>query len=145
MDWEACIICGTSIGELRCPANSLQGNGLSIYEIFLANVNGFKKINLLPASVNFEEDTTSQCLYDDHAKWHKSSHLKFAGSILLRAQSSQKRKNGNKTDNESDTDGARKSSRLSLGTPRKDMCLFCAYSTTGSLHNCEFWSIEKTI
>ena len=48
-------------------------------------------------------------------------------------------------DNESDTDGARKSSRLSLGTPRKDMCLFCADSTTGSLHNCEFWSIEKTI
>ena len=56
MDWEACIICGTSIGELNCPANSLQGNGLSIYEIFLANVNGFKKINLLPASANFEED-----------------------------------------------------------------------------------------
>ena len=56
MDWEACIICGTSIGELKCPANSLQGNGLSIYEVFLANVNGFKKINLLPASVNFEED-----------------------------------------------------------------------------------------
>ena len=109
MDWEACIICGTSIGELKCPANSLQGNGLSIYEIFLANVNGFKKINLLPASVNFEEDTTSQCLYDNHAKWHKSCYLKFAGPKFLRVQSSQKRKKGYKTDNESDTDGARKS------------------------------------
>ena len=33
-DWNVCVICGVGGGELCCPANSLQKNGIEIYYIF---------------------------------------------------------------------------------------------------------------
>ena len=48
MDWALCIICGKAGGgDLRCPLDSLQGNGQEIYGNFLQAVEGFQEINAM--------------------------------------------------------------------------------------------------
>ena len=108
MDWEACIICGDNYGKLKCPSKTLQGNGLSIYEDFINNVNDFKEIDLLPVTVKIDDDTNAHNLFDNNAKWHKSCHLNFATSKLLKIK---KRKYNAEAESK-----IRKSTRLSYGT-----------------------------
>eukprot|EP00112_Aurelia_sp_Birch-Aquarium-sp1_P024788 Seg7984.2 transcript_id=Seg7984.2/GoldUCD/mRNA.D3Y31 product="hypothetical protein" protein_id=Seg7984.2/GoldUCD/D3Y31 len=123
MDWESCIICGNSY-DLRCPAESLQGNGLELYTAFLQNVKRFDKIGQLPASIPFDEDVTARELLDYKAKWHKSCHLKFATSKLENAK--RKRTDSNKE---------RKSKRKLVEAPNQETCIFCSLSSA-TLHNC---------
>ena len=40
-------------GDLKCPANSNQNNGLEVYSRFLQTVAEFQDIESLPASVKF--------------------------------------------------------------------------------------------
>ena len=83
MNWEACIICGINISKLlKCPANSFQGNGLETYETFLENFMGSKELDLLPIQIKFDDETTAQSLFVNHAKWHKSCHLRFVKSYI---------------------------------------------------------------
>ena len=35
VDWESCIICSKSGGDLRCPVDSLQNNAIDVYNKFL--------------------------------------------------------------------------------------------------------------
>ena len=36
-DWKCCVICGGE-EDLKCPADSYQGNGLEIYSSFLQTI-----------------------------------------------------------------------------------------------------------
>ena len=118
--------------KLKCPSKTLQGNGLSIYEDFINNVNDFKEIDLLPVTVKIDDDTNAHNLFDNNAKWHKSCHLNFATSKLLKIK---KRKYAEAESK------IRKSTRLSYGIPSKASCLFCS-GTSGTLHDCSTMSFE---
>ena len=50
IDWDSCIICNKSNGELRCPVDSLQHNGMTIYNNFLDAVNDFWSLDAMPIS-----------------------------------------------------------------------------------------------
>ena len=51
MNWEKCIICCDGGGDLKCPADSLQGNGIDIYVNFLTNVHDFRAVGDMPVDV----------------------------------------------------------------------------------------------
>ncbi len=57
MDWQLCVICGGG-GNLKCPAESNQKNGLEVYlEVyrnFLHSVEEFEAAQSLPVSVDFK-------------------------------------------------------------------------------------------
>ena len=126
MDWKSCIICGNS-DDLRCPAESLQGNGLECYTTFLLNMKRFDEIGQLPTIIPFDEDVTARELLDHKAKWHKSCHLKFAASKLENAKRKEltvaKRENPNEHFSNQET------------------CIFCSLSS-GTLHNCSTKSFD---
>lgn len=91
MDWAVCVICGGG-GELKCPANSLQGNASEVYQTFSNLVREFREIGELPTSVNFIKqgfEVEAKDLLENRAKWHKSCHLKFAQSKLDRVKKRQ--------------------------------------------------------
>ena len=79
------MICGSE-GDLKCPANSNQNNGLEIYSRFLQTVAEFRGLESLPVSVKFTEEHDAGAFFKNQAKWHKTCHLKFAPSKLLRSQ-----------------------------------------------------------
>ncbi len=83
MDWRFCVICGDDGGDLRCPADSNQKNGLEVYTNFLQIVTEFQDFQL-PAKVRFSENEDAVSFMENRAKWHKTCHLKFAPSKLLR-------------------------------------------------------------
>ena len=83
MDWSKCIICGRSEGDLKCPVDSNQKNGMQVYNNFLDAVCEFAKIEALPATVQFDKDIIGgEALFENRAKWHKSCHLKFRTTKL---------------------------------------------------------------
>ena len=46
MDWSACVICGRTDGDLKCPARyKASDTALNFYNDFLRNVQGFREIN----------------------------------------------------------------------------------------------------
>ena len=52
LDWSKCFICGKAGGgDLRCPWDSLHGNGQEIYGKFLKAVEGFYEINAMPVKL----------------------------------------------------------------------------------------------
>ena len=51
MDWNSCIICGKSDGDLRCPVDSLQNNAFDVYKKFLEAVEEFRNLDALPIDV----------------------------------------------------------------------------------------------
>ncbi len=83
MDWSFCVICGDG-GDLKCPANSNQDNGLEVYGRFLETVAEFRHLESLPVSIKFI--INAETFLRNEAKWHKTCHLKFAPSKLLRLQ-----------------------------------------------------------
>ncbi|KAG1682423.1 Craniofacial development protein 2 [Nymphon striatum] len=86
MDWNSCVICQERGGDLRCPTDSLQKNGLEVYTNFLETVDKFSELGILPVDVDFKEVAIAETFLENHAKWHKSCHIKFARSKLQRAQ-----------------------------------------------------------
>ena len=74
-DWNVCVICGVGGGELCCPANSLQKNGIEIYDIFLKLVGEFRYLNALPMNLSFQDGIASQIMLQNRAKWHLIFHL----------------------------------------------------------------------
>ncbi len=57
-DWSVCIICGMSGGELRCPVDSHQNNGIEIYDNFLKPVDEFRRLDSLPMKLSFQDAIT---------------------------------------------------------------------------------------
>ena len=77
IDWNLCIICQeTTTEELRCPIH----DPLAVYNVFIKNVEEFKKINSLPIEIDFREGGST--LLQNHAKWHKQCHQKFNNTKL---------------------------------------------------------------
>ena len=85
MDWNCCVICGGE-GDLKCPADSYQGNGLEVYSCFLQAKKEFHELECLPSKVKFSEDEDAESFMAKRAKWHKACHLKFAPSKLQRVK-----------------------------------------------------------
>ena len=69
----------------------LQNNGPQVYSNFLEVVKKFSEIGAIPVNIQISGDVTPGELIENKAKWHKSCHLKFSSSKLLRAQERQKR------------------------------------------------------
>ena len=65
------MICGGG-GDLKCPANNNQNNGLEVYSRFLQTVAGFQDLESLPASVKFNEEHDAEIFLKNQAKWHKT-------------------------------------------------------------------------
>ena len=86
MDWNACIICRDSNGDLRCPVDSLQKNGFDVYENFLKIIEEFKELNAAIVDLNFKEEGTAQCFLENKAKWRKHCSLIFTKSKLEKAK-----------------------------------------------------------
>ena len=107
MDWSLCIICGGG-GDLKCPADSLENNGLQLYNNFLHLVEEFSELVALPMKVCYKRDQNPQVLLQNRAKWHKSCHLKFAGTKLLEVK---EQREGKKRQHSSCADEQRRSKR----------------------------------
>lgn len=60
IDWNLCIICSEGGGDLRCPADSLQNNGIDVYNGFIQVVEEFHKLEALPVNVKFEGENIAQ-------------------------------------------------------------------------------------
>lgn len=63
MEWNACIICGSAEGELKCPAERLRegvssGEATDSYESFIKNVAEFREKDKLPVDVKIPVTTT---------------------------------------------------------------------------------------
>ena len=85
MNWEVCIICGQGGGDLKCPADSLQRNGYTVYSNFLHTVQQFRKPGSMPVQLELHDASTDLFL-EDRAKWHKLCHFKFAPSKVMKAE-----------------------------------------------------------
>ena len=59
MDWNSCIICRESDGDLRCPVDSLQNNAFDVCNKFLEAVEEFCNLDTLPINVKFKNEKTS--------------------------------------------------------------------------------------
>ena len=80
---------------MRCPVDSHGGNGIEVcifYSNFLVSVEKFRKLDALPVYIKYEGENLVEVLYHKQVKWHKSSHLKFSSSKLMKVQAQQKRK-----------------------------------------------------
>ena len=149
MDWNSCVICGRSDGNLKCPAKSVQHNGLYVYTAFISNCNKFKEfINLyhqLITALSF----LAEVFYANNANWPKSCHLKFAVSQLrkMKERHARKRKHGG-TKNVCDNlkKQPRRSMRKSVhSTPAPSISwVFCTHSE-GNLHKCTFLQLDTKI
>lgn len=139
MNWNECIICGEGGGDLRCPADSHQNNGIDVYKSFLQAVSEFRELEALPVTVYFEGENMADTFLHNKAKWHKSCHLKFAQSKLtrVREQKAKKRKNDF-------ADDQRKSKRRVSGIPDKEACIFCS-QVTGKLHRCSTMRLDNEL
>ena len=77
-----CVICDESGEDLKCPANTFQSNGLEISQNFLRIVSEFRGLEALPVNVVHQASKLPR----PSGKLHKSCHLKFAPSKLLKAR-----------------------------------------------------------
>ncbi len=59
MDWQLCVVCGGG-GNLKCPAESNQKNGLEVYRNFLHSVEEFEAVQSLPQSGHYQYLWTSR-------------------------------------------------------------------------------------
>ena len=134
MDWRQCIICSKKGGDLKCPAKSLQNNGLEVYEKFLNNVAEFKQLGHLPVEVDFKTEGNASTFLEKEAKWHKSCHLKFASSKLTRIKELAIKKRKQEDEDQ------RTSKRSARQSHDKESCIFCS-EMAGKLHECATMNI----
>ncbi len=126
---------------MRCPLDSLQGNGQEVYGRFLKAVQGFQEINALPVKLDLTTDQlTVESFIENRARWHKSCYLKFNLTKLQRAQKSSK---GKKRHLDSAVE-ERKSKRHSSSTLLQATCIFCD-DESGQLHNCSTLGLDKEL
>ena len=126
---------------MRCPLDSLQGNGQEVYGKFLKAVQGFQEINALPVKLELTADQlTVEGFVNNRAKWHKSCYLKFNLTKLQRAQKSSK---GKKRCLDSPFE-ERKSKRHSSSSSLQAACIFCD-SELGQLHNCSTMELDQEL
>lgn len=143
MDWNVCVICGKGESEMKCPADSLQANGLDVYRTFLEDVEQFRDLNCMPVEVNFKNEGGPESFLQNRAKWHKSCRLKFAHSKLTKLQDQLKRKLGH-----DDGEGSkRKSKRQSMSTADQGVCIFCMEPATWNrqLHSCSTMELDREL
>ena len=138
MDWNACIICEQSGGDLRCPVDSLQNNGIEVYNNFIEAVAEFQKLDAMPISVKFdhEHEGLAELFYRNKARWHKSCRLKFATSKLIKIKERRAKKRESTTSNDQ-----RRSKRQSNSFPGEEHCIFCS-QTSGKLHQCATMELD---
>ena len=88
LNWKECIICQKDTSEpLKCPLDSRDPSGKTdAYSSFLANVQQFRDINVLPTSICFGSDVTASDFEMNCASWHNSCRLKFNNTKLARAK-----------------------------------------------------------
>ncbi|KAG1666280.1 putative aldolase class 2 protein [Nymphon striatum] len=141
MDWNLCVICQERGGDLRCPTDSLQKNGLEVYTNFLETVDKFSELGILPVDVDFKEVAIAETFLENHAKWHKSCHIKFARSKLQRAQKQIEVKQ--KCEEEVSGEG-RQSKRQSIGNPNQEACIFCL-TVSGKMHRCSTMNLDHEL
>ncbi|KAG1687699.1 hypothetical protein GQR58_008284 [Nymphon striatum] len=141
MDWNLCVICQERGGDLRCPTDSLQKNGLEVYKNFLETVDKFSELGILPVDVDFKEVAIAETFLENHAKWHKSCHIKFARSKLQRAQKQIEVKQ--KREEEVSGEG-RQSKRQSIGNPNQKACIFCL-TVSGKMHKCLTMNLDHEL
>ncbi|KAG1681694.1 hypothetical protein GQR58_011690 [Nymphon striatum] len=141
MDWNLCVICQERGGDLRCPTDSLQKNGLEVYTHFLETVDKFSELGILPVDVDFKEVAIAETFLENHAKWHKSCHIKFARSKLQRAQKQIEVKQ--KREEEVSGEG-RQSKRQSIGNPNQEACIFCL-TVSGKMHKCSTMNLDHEL
>ena len=116
-------------------------NGLEIYGNFLNSVKEFEEVQSLPVPVDFKGEDSAETFMNYKAKWHKSYHLKFALSKLVRV----KQQLGNKRSLEASGDEVwRKSKRASVGTPSQAICIFCS-EVSGKLHSCTTMTLDHDL
>lgn len=132
------MICGGG-GDLKCPAKSNQGNGFEIYSRFLETVAEYQDLESLP-SVKFNEEHDAEMFLKNQAKWHKTCHLQFASSKLLRLQ---KRKISCEPTNVEQQQRKSKQQQTS-GNPDMDSCIFCS-EVSGTFHNCATMKLDHNI
>ena len=137
-DWNLCIICGEGNGELRCPADSLQNNGIEVYTNFLELVEKFRQLNGLPVDVSFEGGNIAQAFLRNKAKYHKTCHLKFAQSKLTRVLEQRKRSRECSPSLEGDH------KRLARSVPDEKACIFCS-KKSGTLHLCSTMRLDHEL
>jgi len=88
LNWALCLICQKDTSEpLRCPLQTpgTSGDKSHAYRSFLANVEQFRAIDNLPTKLCFGNDETATNFTSHSASWHKSCHLKFNNSKLMKA------------------------------------------------------------
>ncbi|KAG1676996.1 hypothetical protein GQR58_014039 [Nymphon striatum] len=141
MDWNLCVICQERGGDLRCPTDSLQKNGLEVYTNFLETVDKFSELEILLVDVDFKEVAIAETFLENHAKWHKSCHIKFARSKLQRAQKQIEVKQ--KREEEVSGEG-RQSKRQSIGNPNQEACIFCL-TVSGKMHKCSTMNLDHEL
>lgn len=127
-------------GDLKCPADSLQKNGLVVYGTFLTNVNDFNAACVSPVDFNFD-GIDPQTLLDNRALWHKACRLKFAQTKLDRVKQNRKRHVVNEPDA---IKAEKRQSVRTAGVKFTSICLFCD-DPDGNLHECSTWGLDGSL
>lgn len=121
-------------GDLRCPLDSLQGNGQEVYIC-----QGFREIDAMPVEITTDQ-LTIDSLVKNRAKWHKSCYLKFNTTKLQRAQKNSK---GKRRCLDPPVE-ERKSKRHRSSTSLQAACIFCD-DESGQLHNCSTMGLDQEL
>ena len=104
------------------------------YKAFLANVEGFSKLNKLPMTLVFSDETTLDDFIANKAQWHGSCHKKFSRFRLNRLQNLQM--DLAEAGPSRETGIHKKRTKESAPSPK--FCIFCSKDTS-SLHEvCTF-------
>ena len=140
LDWNKCVICQQEKPSepLKCP---MQGPASScekrdVYSSFIANVVEFRDLTALPTSIYFRDNVSAADFETHRASWHKSCHLKFNNSKLIKAR---KRKAKNTDDPEQRPPSKRQAVKA-------ESCVFCAKGCEeGDLHQVSTYDANSNI
>lgn len=138
VDWSLCVICQKFAFEsLRCPksGNASDAEKRQSYEKFIQAI---KKLNdagvELGPNLKLPLGITTETLWQNTAKWHKSCHLKFSPTHVDRMVSNKKKLDdeqaANQADNQPDSQIAKKPRTAPFDNT---LCIFCQKSTQESL------------
>ena len=125
---------------MKFPVDSCEYNGLEIYRNFLGIVEEFHSLDTSPVDVKFEGDNLAEVFYQNKAKWHKSCHLKFSASKLLRVKAQREREKECASINDQ-----RRSKRHSMAnTLNEECCIFCSLPS-GKFHQCATMELDSDL